>query len=166
MLFRSERPLNALVCATGFDTSHLLSSLTVTGQQGRTLRDAWASGPTAYHGISVAGFPNLFTLMGPNTGPGHTSVLVYTEAQMDYARQAIQACVEKNIKSVTMRDDKQAEFNEELGKKMERTTWGGGGSSWYYTKDGRNTTLYPGFATEYVLSVRKFDLDDYAVKTA
>ena len=93
-------------------------------------------------------------------------MLVYTEAQMDYARQAIQGCVEKNIKSVTMRDDRQAEFNEELVKKMKRTTWGDGGNSWYYTKDGRNTTLYPGFATEYVLSVRKFDFDDYAVKSA
>ena len=161
-----EYEVDVIVWATGYKSPSQGFPFPLTGVGGRDLNTYWKDGAKAYKGVSIAGFPNLFTLMGPNTGPGHTSVLVYTEAQMDYARQAIQACLEKNIKSVTMRDDKQAEFNEELGKKMERTTWGAGGSSWYYTKDGRNTTLYPGFATEYVLSVRTFDFDDYSVKSA
>ncbi len=161
-----EYEVDVIVWATGYKSPSQGFPFPLTGLGGRDLNTYWKDGAKAYKGVSIAGFPNLFTLMGPNTGPGHTSVLVYTEAQMDYARQAIQACTEKNIKSITMRDDVQAEFNEDLLKKMKRTTWGDGGKSWYYTKDGRNTTLYPGFATEYVLSVRKFDIGEYNVQTA
>lgn len=161
-----EYEVDVIVWATGYKSPSQGFPFPLTGIGGRDLNTYWKDGAKAYKGVSIAGFPNLFTLMGPNTGPGHTSVLVYTEAQMEYARQAIQACQEKHIKSVTMRDDKQAEFNEELFRKMKRTTWGDGGKSWYYTKDGRNTTLYPGFATEYVMSVRNFNLDDYKVQYA
>lgn len=93
-------------------------------RSGRDLNTYWKDGAKGFKGVAIAGFPNLFTLMGSNTGPAHTSVLVYTEAQMEYARQAIQACEQKRIKSVAATDAKQAEFNEELFKKMKRTTWG------------------------------------------
>lgn len=160
-----EYPVDVIVWATGYKSPSQGFPFPLVGLGGRDLNTYWKDGAKAFKGVSIAGFPNLFTLMGPNTGPGHTSVLVYTEAQMDYARQAIQACTEQNIKSVSVRESRQDEFNEELVQKMKRTTWGDGGNSWYYTKDGRNTTLYPGFATEYVLSVRNFDMRDYNVQT-
>ncbi|MBS0616896.1 MAG: NAD(P)/FAD-dependent oxidoreductase [Spirochaetes bacterium] len=161
-----EYPVDVIVWATGYKSPSQGFPFPLTGAGGRDLNTYWKDGAKGFKGVAIAGFPNLFTLMGPNTGPGHTSVLVYTEAQMEYARQAIQACAQKHIKSVAVTDAKQAEFNEELFKKMKRTTWGDGGNSWYYTKDGRNTTLYPGFATEYVMSVRNFDLNDYNVQFA
>jgi cation diffusion facilitator CzcD-associated flavoprotein CzcO/acetyl esterase/lipase len=65
-----ERAIDVLVCATGFETVQLLSSITVTGLGGRTLRETWANGPEAFHGISVAGFPNMFLSLGPNTATG------------------------------------------------------------------------------------------------
>ena len=86
-----ERPVDVLVCATGFDTVQLLSSISVTGLGGRTLRDAWANGPEAYHGISVAGFPNLFLSLGPNTGTGHTSTLLYIEPETQHSIACMQA---------------------------------------------------------------------------
>jgi cation diffusion facilitator CzcD-associated flavoprotein CzcO len=76
-----ERAIDVLVCATGFETVQLLSSITVTGLGGRTLREAWANGPEAFHGISVAGFPNMFLMLGPNTATGHTSTLLYIEPE-------------------------------------------------------------------------------------
>lgn len=161
-----EHEVDIIVWATGYKSPSQGFPFPLTGIAGRDLNAYWQDGAKAFRGVSIAGFPNLFTLMGPNTGPGHTSVLVYTEAQMNYARQAIEACTKANIKSVTVREERQEEFNRELLEKMKKTTWGGGGNSWYYTKDGRNTTLYPGFATEYVMSVRKFDLGDYSVQRA
>jgi cation diffusion facilitator CzcD-associated flavoprotein CzcO len=159
-------PVDVIIWATGYRSPSQGFPFPLTGLGGRDLNTYWKDGAKAFKGVSIAGFPNLFTMMGPNTGPGHTSVLVYTEAQMDYALQAIQKCLRENIKSVAVRDDRQAEFNEELVQKMRKTTWGKGGESWYYTKDGHNTTLYPGFAAEYVMSVRKFDMADYNTQTA
>ena len=46
-----------------------------------TLADAWRDGPQAYLGTTVAGFPNLFLLIGPNTGLGHTSMIYMIESQ-------------------------------------------------------------------------------------
>ncbi|MBN8222895.1 MAG: NAD(P)/FAD-dependent oxidoreductase [Spirochaetes bacterium] len=158
-----EYEVDVIVWATGYKSPSQGFPFPLTGVGGRDLNAYWKDGAKAYKGVAIAGFPNLFTLMGPNTGPGHTSVLVYTEAQMAYAVQAIQACEKRQIKSLAVREDRQEEFNRELDEKMRRTTWGSGGNSWYYTKDGRNTTLYPGFATEYVWSVRNFNLGDYKV---
>ena len=87
----SERAIDVLVCATGFDTQHLLSSITVTGRGGLTLAQAWQAGPEAYQGVSVAGFPNLFLMLGPNTATGHTSTLLYIEPEVQHAIACMQA---------------------------------------------------------------------------
>ena len=64
--------LDAIVYATGFDAmTGALSRIDVRGRDGRRLGDEWATKPTAYLGVAVAGFPNLFTV----TGPGSPSVL-------------------------------------------------------------------------------------------
>ncbi|GAB4435066.1 MAG: NAD(P)/FAD-dependent oxidoreductase [Turneriella sp.] len=161
-----EYPVDVIVWATGYRSPAEGFPFPLTGIKGRDLNTYWAEGAKAYKGVTIAGFPNLFTLMGPNTGPGHTSVLVYVEAQQEYIVQALQQCLKNHIGSLSVREDRQEEFNRKLAEKMKKTTWGAGGNSWYYTKDGRNTTLYPGFATDYVLSVRHFDLGDYSVKGA
>src|SRR4029079_5802266 len=57
---------------------------------GRTLAEAWAdAGMAMYKGTAVHGFPNLFSVLGANTGQGHTSVIVYIEALTGYVREAI-----------------------------------------------------------------------------
>jgi hypothetical protein len=77
---RPRASIDVLVCATGFDTVHLLSSC---GDRARRPHagEAWADGPEAYHGITVSGFPNLFLMLGPNTATGHTSTLLYIEPE-------------------------------------------------------------------------------------
>lgn len=159
-----EYLVDVIIWATGYRSPAQGFPFPLIGVKGRELNAYWADGAKAYKGVTIAGFPNLFTLMGPNTGPGHTSVLVYVEAQQEYIVQAIQRCLRNNIGSLAVREDRQEEFNQKLREKMKKTTWGNGGHSWYYTKDGLNTTLYPGFATDYVLSVRRFDLNDYFVR--
>jgi hypothetical protein len=111
----------------------------------------------------VHGFPNLFYCMGPNTGPGHTSVLVYTEAQFKYIASAISRMLTEGIASIEVKSDKQAEFTQFIDERMKITNWTAGCKSWYLTDGGRNTTLYPGFAAEYVLKASKFQLDDFEV---
>ncbi len=159
-----EYEVDIIVWATGYKSPAQGFPFKVEGRGGLDLNESWQDGAEGYKGITIAGFPNLFSLMGPNTGPGHTSVLVYVEAQQDYILQAIKTCQQKHLKSLEVKKESQREFNDFLLERMKKTTWGNGGASWYYTKDGRNTTLYPGFASEYVLDVASFDIDNYKVE--
>jgi cation diffusion facilitator CzcD-associated flavoprotein CzcO len=69
-----ERTLDALVLATGFQASEAVAPFDVRGRGGRSLESEWAGGAEAYLGASVAGFPNFFMIIGPNTGLGHNSM--------------------------------------------------------------------------------------------
>lgn len=156
-----EYPVDVIIWATGYKSPAEGFPFPLIGLAGRDLNKYWEHGARAFKGVAIAGFPNLFTLMGPNTGPGHTSVLVYVEAQQEYIIQALKFLKKKGYQRIVVRQNREDEYNRELEEKMRKTTWGSGGKSWYYTKDGRNTTLYPGFASEYVLSVLRFNPNDY-----
>ena len=158
-----EHALDALVLATGFEVGFSKSPFPVTGRGGRSLDDMWSEGATAYKGMTVSGVPNWFILMGPNTGPGHTSVLVYTEAQMGYILQALKMMIGDDVKTLAVRKAVQDRYNEGLQRRMKHTVWSSGCNSWYLTDDGKNHTLYPGFASEYRARVRKFRARDYDV---
>ena len=156
-------PLDAIVLATGFKLGLANAPFPVTGRDGRTLHDAWRNGAVAYKGMTVSGFPNWFMMMGPNTGPGHTSVLVYTEAQIAHALQAIQKMMADDLKYVDIRQAVQDHYNQGIQKRMKHMVWGSGCNSWYLSNDGENHSLYPGFAAEYVARTRRLKLTDYEV---
>jgi cation diffusion facilitator CzcD-associated flavoprotein CzcO len=151
---------DVIVLATGYLLGLATAPFRVVGRNGRTLDDAWKNGAVAYKGMTVAGFPNWFIMMGPNTGPGHTSVLVYTEAQIAHALQAIKKIMSEDLKYMDIRQDVQDRYNEGIQKRMKHMVWGGC-KSWYLDEDGSNHSLYPGFAAEYVLRTRKLHPKDY-----
>lgn len=153
---------DAIVLATGYKLGLTTAPFPVIGLEGRTLDGSWARGAVAYKGMSVAGFPNWFIMMGPNTGPGHTSVLVYTEAQISHAVQAIQKIIAEELKYLEVRQQVQDRYNEGLQKRMKRMVWPGC-KSWYLSEDGSNHSLYPGFAVEYILRTRRLNPDDYTI---
>ena len=151
---------DAIVLATGFLLGLAATPFRVVGRHGRTLDDAWQHGAVAYKGMTVAGFPNWFIMMGPNTGPGHTSVLVYTEAQISHAIQAIKKIMAEDLKYMDIRQDVQDRYNEGIQKRMKHMVWSNC-NSWYLDSDGSNHSLYPGFAAEYILRSRKLHPADY-----
>ena len=151
---------DAIVLATGFKLGLAAAPFRIIGRGGRTLGEAWKRGAMAYKGMTVTGFPNWFILMGPNTGPGHTSVLVYTEAQISHALQAIQKLITENLKYLDVRQEVMDRYNQGIQKRMKRMVWSGC-KSWYLSEDGVNRSLYPGFATEYVLRARNLHSSDY-----
>jgi len=158
-----EHPVDVIVLATGFKLGLANAPFAVAGLDGRTLDDAWKDGAAAYKGMTVSGFPNWFILMGPNTGPGHTSVLVYTEHQIQYALQAIRMMIAEDVKSVDVKREVMDAYNAHLQQRMKRTAWNSGCKSWYLNPDGSNHALYPGFASEYCLGVRHFKPAEYQV---
>jgi len=153
---------DAIVLATGFKLGLVSAPFPVIGRGGRALDDAWKRGAVAYKGMTVAGFPNWFIMMGPNTGPGHTSVLVYTEAQISHALQAIKKIMAENLKCMDVRQEVQDRYNDGIQKRMKRMVWSGC-ESWYLSEDGTNHSLYPGFAAEYVLRTRELHPRDYEI---
>jgi cation diffusion facilitator CzcD-associated flavoprotein CzcO len=149
-----HHPLDVIIFATGFAVGLARAPFPVTGLGGRTLDEAWRDGAVAYKGMCVAGFPNWFTIMGPNTGPGHTSVLVYSESQIAYILQAIGRMRAEGIRYLSIRQEVQDAYNAGIQKRMKHMVWQSGCNSWYLDRSGENHALYPGFATEYCARVR------------
>ncbi|MED5812552.1 NAD(P)/FAD-dependent oxidoreductase [Mycolicibacterium sp. 050232] len=158
-----EHHLDAIVFATGFDVHLTGPPYPVTGLGGRSLADEWKGGAQAYKSINVHGYPNLFLMTGPNSGPGHNSLLVYVEGQIDYAVTGISTILRKNLRYLDVRADVQQRHNTRLQQLLTKTTWMSGCSSWYLTADGFNASMYPGTATQYLRQMRDFRLGDYDV---
>lgn len=157
-----EHDVDCIVFATGFDVCKAGTPFPVAGRGGRKLADEWSEGAYAYKSVNVSGYPNLFLTFGPNSGPGHNSALVYMEAQIDYIVKAIGIVRERNLLTLDVRADRQDEFNIDIQQRLDETTWNSGCSSWYLTADGKNTTMFPGFATQFARQLRAVDLDDYS----
>jgi len=156
-----EHQVDCIVFATGFAVQKQAAPFPVTGVDGRRLDDEWARGAKAYKSVSVSGYPNLFITFGPNSGPGHNSALVYMEAQIDYIVRGIRTILDYDLKALDVREDAQKRYNERLQKRLARTNWNSGCSSWYLTEDGFNATMYPGFATQYRRQMATFVNEDY-----
>jgi cation diffusion facilitator CzcD-associated flavoprotein CzcO len=146
-----EHRADVLIFATGFQATNPFGSIKVVGRNGVSLSEAWRNGMQARLGIAVAGFPNLFLLGGPNTGLGHNSVVFMLEAQIRHVLRCLRSLKQRNAASVEVRPEAQAAFIRRLDKWMQRTIWLSGCRSWYLDRNGRNTTLWPGFSIGYWL---------------
>jgi cation diffusion facilitator CzcD-associated flavoprotein CzcO len=156
--------VDIIALATGYRLDIARAPFEVHGRHGVTLADAWSGpGARAYRGVAVAGFPNWFVLMGPNTGPGHTSVLVYTEAQVNYTAQAISRLVSGDARVIAVKPAAQQRYGEFLKKRLKNTNWSSGCTSWYLDEHGENHAMYPGLVSEYVLGIRRFKDVDYDI---
>jgi len=161
-----ERPIDVLVVATGFFTTELPITEHVTGRTGRTLADTWRKdGMAAYKGTTVPEFPNLFMLVGPNTGLGHSSMVFIIEAQVQYLRDAIRTMNANRYAAVEPTAEATQEWNADIQRRMQRTVWNTGGcSSWYLDDHGRNTILWPRTTFAFRGLLSRFDVAAYDVE--
>lgn len=161
----TEIPVDTIVCATGFHVTDNPVLDRIRGRDGRSLAEHWAEGGMrAYLGTTIPGFPNLFLMTGPNTGIGHTSLVVMIEGQIRYVLDALRTMAWRGIHAVDVRRDVFDAFNAEVQDKMQDTVWTSGGCvSWYLDEHGRNPTLWPDFTWKYRLRTRRFDVESYEV---
>jgi cation diffusion facilitator CzcD-associated flavoprotein CzcO/pimeloyl-ACP methyl ester carboxylesterase len=161
-----EREVDTIVMATGFRVTNHPVFERVHGRDGRSVTETWReTGAQAYLGTTVAGFPNMFVISGPNTGIGHTSLVVMIEAQLPYIMGALRLMEERGLGAVEVRAEAQAAFNEDLQRRMAGTVWNTGGcASWYLDAQGRNTTLWPDFTWRYRRRMRRFDVAAYLLE--
>lgn len=148
-------PLDVLICATGFEAAEAGPPFPITGRGGLELGAAWAGSPEAYRGSLVAGFPNLFLLVGPNTGLGHSSMILMIEAQVRLLVSGLQLLDHRPTVEVSA--EAQAAENSELQRRLNRSVWASGCGAWYVNAAGRNTTLWPGFTFSFARRTRRLD---------
>ena len=159
-----ELELDALVYCTGFTVEKPLGEMEVRGRGGVEMNAMWGTRPRAYLGITVPRFPNLFMMLGPNTGLGHNSVVVMIEAQIGYALQAIQHVLERpDVEALELHDAALDEFVEEMDARHQGQVWSSGCASWYLATDGGNATIWPGSTLGYLSRTRHFDPALYRV---
>ncbi|MEO3813222.1 NAD(P)/FAD-dependent oxidoreductase [Sphaerisporangium sp. B11E5] len=161
---RTERVVDTIVFGTGFEPANTAIAGRLRGRDGRLLADAWREGAEAYLGTAIAGYPNLFMLLGPNAVSGQNSSLLTAEAQVDYAIDAIRFMDESGTAAVEVRAEAQASFVADVQRMLIRTVWASGCRSWYLDARGRNTTLWPGLTRAFRRQTRRFDHENYVLR--
>jgi cation diffusion facilitator CzcD-associated flavoprotein CzcO len=138
--------VDAIIFGTGFHVTDMPFAKFVRGRDGRSLHEVWQGSPKAHLGTTVAGFPNLFLLLGPNTGLGHSSVVFMAESQLALVMGALEHMRARGLACVEPRAEAQARFVADVEQKSRGTVWTDGGcTSWYFDETGRNSALWPGF---------------------
>ena len=158
-----ERPVDVVVFATGFHVTDSYTYVDIKGAGGEDLVDRWnTEGIQAHRGIAVAGMPNLFFLLGPNTALGHNSVVLMIESQIDYVAQAIAAVDKRKARALTPKRSAQDAYNAALQDELGGTVWSTGGCrSWYLDAHGVNRTLWSGMTWQYWLATRRLKASEY-----
>jgi len=155
-----EHEADVIVYGTGFHVTDAFDDLEIVGREGRNLGKEWATeGMRTHLGITVAGFPNLFFLLGPNTGLGHNSVVFMIEAQISYVAEALRLA---RGRAIEPKPEVQERFNGDIQRKLAKGIWTRGGcKSWYLDAKGVNRTIWPGFTWRYWLDTRKVRREDF-----
>lgn len=160
-----EHPLDVVVFATGFVAADIELYTRILGLHGRNLIQEWRErGAEAYLGTTVAGYPNLGFILGPNTGLGHNSVIHMMESQMHYLIQYIE--YRKALGPggyLDVQEEEQEAYNQRIQAQFKETVWNSGCKSWYINRKGKNTTLYPGLTTHFRKETKVFDPSVYHI---
>eukprot|EP00877_Chromochloris_zofingiensis_P012408 jgi/Chrzof1/7420/Cz02g23020.t1 len=158
----SEHEVDAIVFGTGFDVARFLEGTAIHGLGGRELNQQWREkGAQAYYGLAVSGYPNMFMLLGPNSGLGHNSVVVMIECQVKYVVNCIQQLLQRKLKWLDVKPGCQQKFKDEVDAMMVGTVWQSGCSSWYLTPEGKSQTLWPRSTWEYWWRLWSVKLSDW-----
>lgn len=159
----NRHPVDCIIFGTGFQATDPLPHGLLFGRRGQDVMDYWSRGAHAYLGTCLPGFPNLFMIIGPNTGLGHNSMILMIEAQVDYILKALERMRQEGIGTLEVKADVERQYNQRLQQRLAGAIWSTGGCrSWYLDpRSGQNTTLWPGSTLSFRKAVQHFELQDY-----
>lgn len=159
------RTVDTIILGTGFDVLGGETPERVWGRDGVTLADAWRQGVGAHKATMVAGFPNLFLIVGPNAGLGHTSIVFVIESQVAYILACVRELQRRSLSAVEPTQAAQREWQEKIEARSRDTVWTSGGcASYYLDRDGRNIGVWPGFSWQLRQELRRFHLEEHRVE--
>jgi 4-hydroxyacetophenone monooxygenase len=157
-----------VICyATGFRHNEFLAPMAITGRGGRTLREQWGDEPTAYLGVTVPSFPNLFCVYGPGTNLAHSaSLFFHSEFQVHYALACIRQVLTSGARSIEVRPDVHDEYAERHQREISQLVWAHPSirHSHYKNPAGKVYTLSPWPLDLYWQWTRDADPADYVLE--
>ena len=157
-----EREADAIIYGTGFQSHNFVAPMEIHGLDGRELNSAWRETPDAYLGTTVAGFPNMFVMYGPNTNHGSGSVPYTLECQYNYTLDALRRIRDQGLRYIDLRPETMAAWDREMAERSKPTVWVSGGcDSWYLNGAGVNTNNWPGPWLEFRRRTRRINPGDY-----
>jgi len=158
-----EHPVDVIVYATGFEASRFLSPMKITGRGGVDLHDHWADDARAYLGITVAGFPNLFCLYGPNTNlVANGSIIFFSECAARYIVGCVHLLLDQRQRALDCRASVFEAYNTRVDECNAQMAWGASHvNSWYKNASGRVTQNWPFSLLEFWERTRQPDPADY-----
>ncbi|BBX11250.1 putative monooxygenase [Mycobacterium novum] len=132
----AHRDTDVIVLATGFHAHNYMRPMRLLGRDRLSIDDAWSAGPRAYRMTAIPGFPNLFTVLGPNSPTGSISLQYTSELTARYIAQWLEKFRDGELASVEVTEEATARFNDEVAAAMGPTVWNTGCNSWYLTEGG------------------------------
>jgi cation diffusion facilitator CzcD-associated flavoprotein CzcO len=140
--------VDAVVFATGFEAIEPPFAPRFVGRAGETLAEHWSRGMQALDSTTVAGFPNLLIMNGPNTGLGHNSVLYVIESQSSYIIGALDYMATQGASLLDPSPVAEDAYAEAIADRSAGTVWlTGGCKNWYVDyRTNRLTVTWPDFA--------------------
>lgn len=163
----TEHSVDVLIYGTGFQASQFLAPMRVIGRDGRDLHETWNGDARAYLGLTVPGFPNLFSLYGPNTnlsGQGG-SIIYFSECGVTYLVDAVRQLLAGGQRAVEVRPEVFERHNAWVDEANALRAWGWSKvSSWFINRAGRSAQNWPFPAQEYWRRTRRFDPSEYLIR--
>ncbi len=130
------REFDLIALATGFKAHNYMRPMNLVGRDGLTIDEAWATGPRAYRMTAIPGFPNLFTILGPNSPVGSLPLHWCAELSSRYIVQWLDRFASGELESVEPTEEATAAFNAQAAEGLGPTVWNTGCNSWYQQEDG------------------------------
>jgi cation diffusion facilitator CzcD-associated flavoprotein CzcO len=163
----TEREVDAIIFATGFETSSSPILSRIRGRDGRSIDEVWNGRPRFHRATTVAGFPNFFNLCSAGTGSGHGSMIWKAESQTAYVMDALRVMREQNLLSFEVRPDAQDRYMRWVDEDLDSTVWARGGcQSWYLDDGGRPSLMWPRTMWGFSRMLRHFDTEHYLLRFA
>ena len=161
----TEREIDTIIFATGFETSASPVLSRIRGRGGRSVDEVWNGKPRYHRATTIAGFPNFFNLCSAGTGSGHGSMIWKAESQTAYVMDALRVMRKRNLSSVEVRPDAQDRYMRWVGEELDGTVWARGGcQSWYLDDGGRPSLMWPRTMWGFRRMLHRFDAEHYMLR--
>jgi len=157
------------VMATGFHATRSVWPLEVYGRDGTNIHDFWHGDEMrANLGMTVPNYPNLFLLLGPNTGLAHGgSVIFQVETQMRYGVRCLAAMADRDAGAIECRPEAYAAWIEKVEAAHANMVFSHPGmTNWYKNSKGQIVTITPFLLVDYWTMTQEPVLEDFAFEPA
>ena len=162
-----RHPADVIVYATGFQATKMLWPMTIRGRDGEILSARWGERPSAYLGITVPGYPNLFCMYGPGTNlASGGSLIFHSECQIRYITQCLELLIAGGHKSMEPTEETTADWIDRTQAEMRKMVWSQPSikHSFYKNRFGEVYGLSPWRLVDYWTWTREPDPADFVFR--